>query len=117
MSHGTFMVPPPQNEPVLSYAPGSEERANLKTELEAQKSQTVDIPLIIGEDKIFDRETLDILSPHNRNLHLAKVAQANRDDISKAIDTALTARKEWAALPWEERAAVFLKAADLISGK
>ena len=117
MSHGTFTVPSPQNEPVLSYAPGSEERAQLKSELVAQKSQSVDIPLIIGGDKIFERERLNIFSPHNRKLQLANVAQANRDDVGKAIDSALTARKEWAAMPWEERAAVFLKAADLISGK
>lgn len=117
MSHGTFRVPFPQNEPVLNYAPGSKERSQLKSELELQRSKIIDIPLIIGEEKIYDREALAIVSPHDRSLQLAKVAQAKQEDVSKAIDTALAARQQWAAFPWQERAAIFLKAADLIAGK
>ena len=116
MASGNFVVPTPKNEPILTYAPNSPERLKLKAELEKQSKQAIQIPLVIGDKIIRDRPSQELKSPHNLSLTLASVAQAQKEDVNLAIDTALSAQKEWASLPWEERAAIFLKAADLISG-
>ncbi len=117
MGHGLFNVPKPYNEPILSYAPGSPEKAAIKEELTRQKSTSIEIPLVIGGKYISDREKKPVTSPHDKNLVLAQAAQATKEDIAAAIDASLKARTHWAKLPWEERAAVFLKAADLLTTK
>lgn len=118
MSHGTFKTPIPYNEPILSYAPGSQEKNILKEELRRQSATSLEIPLVIGGKRIMEkRESVDLICPHNKALKLAKVVHAKEEDVHLAINTALSSRQEWARLPWEDRAAVFLKAADLITGK
>ncbi|MCB9229418.1 MAG: L-glutamate gamma-semialdehyde dehydrogenase [Deltaproteobacteria bacterium] len=117
MNDSIFYPPEPQNEPVRSYKPGSDETRTLKEAIILTKSAIEEIPLVIGSRKIFDRPKSEITCPHEKNHILASVAQANADDIHGAIDSCLAARKNWAALPWNERASVFLKAASLVTGK
>lgn len=117
MTNALSTTPIPKNEPVLGYLPGSTERAQLKEELRRQKAEKIQIPLTINGQKVFRKETLAVVIPHNHAHVLAEVSQATRADVIAAVDAALAARKAWAALPWEARAAVFLKAADLLAGK
>lgn len=115
MANGSFKTPFPKNEPVLSYTPGSPEKAAVKAELALQKSEVLEIPLVIDGERIFDRETDNVTIPHDHSHVIGKSRRVNKDDVSAAIDAALSARKSWAALPWQDRTAVFLKAADLLT--
>ena len=110
-------TPVPVNEPVKQYCPGSEEAGSLKKAISKMKSEVETIPLVIGGKRIYDRPTVDVVCPHDKNHVLAKVSQASQDDVQSAIENSLQARQAWARLPWNERAAVFLKAATLITGK
>jgi 1-pyrroline-5-carboxylate dehydrogenase len=111
-------TPPPRNEPVLGYAPGSPERSTLITELKRQAGTRVEIPLVIGEKKILNAKAEHkVVSPHKHAHQLATYTAATAEDVTAAIQSNLAARKEWAALNWEDRAAVFLKAAELLAGK
>lgn len=116
MSLGIFTVPEPANEPVRSYLPGSEEKRTLKAELERQKSNPVDIPLIIGGEAVQTGKSVDILAPHDLSQKLGTYQQAGEEEIQKAISCALEARKTWSKTSPEDRAAIFLKAADLLTG-
>ena len=78
-------------------------------------SEVLEIPLVINGEEIFDRPTDNVTIPHNHAHVIGKSRQATKEDVTNAINSALAARKEWAALPWQERAAVFLKAADLLT--
>ena len=109
-------VPSPINEPVLSYAPGSPERAALKEELEAQSSQVVDIPLVISGEEVRTGETFDVVMPHAHGHVLAKAHKAGPKEVRRAAEAAADAHEAWSTRPWEDRAAVFLKAADLLAG-
>ncbi|MEO8032092.1 MAG: L-glutamate gamma-semialdehyde dehydrogenase [Gemmatimonadota bacterium] len=113
---GTYSVPQPINEPVLSYAPGSPERAALKAELARQAAIQVDIPIVVGGKEIRTGKTLDVVSPHDHQRVIARVHLADAVVLDSAIRSALDAQKEWAGWPYEQRAAVFLKAADLLAG-
>jgi len=113
---GVFSVPQPINEPVLSYAPGSPERAALKAELARQSALQVDIPVVVGGKEIRSGKTIDVVSPHNHQRIIAKVHQADAATLESAVRSAVEAQKEWASWPFEQRAAVFLKAADLLAG-
>ena len=117
MANAKFTTPQPVNEPVKSYAPGSPEKKEIKAELSRQRTANHDIPLVIGGENSKGSGTAVITSPHQKNLQLARYATAGRAEAKLAVDAALKARKEWAALPWEDRAAVFLKAADLLTTK
>lgn len=117
MTHGKFKTPMPTNEPIFSYIKGSPEKIAVKAELEKQQKEVINIPLVINGETISDRPTDPIYCPHNKELLLANVCRATPDDIENAIQGNLAARKEWASLPWEDRAAVFLKAADLLTTK
>jgi 1-pyrroline-5-carboxylate dehydrogenase len=117
MTNAISLTPIPKNEPVLGYLPGSPERNALKDELRRQKAESIQIPLTINGQKEFRKDTSPVVVPHNHAHVLAHVSQATRDDVNAAVDAALAARKNWARLPWEARAAVFLKAADLLAGK
>ncbi|HSH76660.1 MAG TPA: L-glutamate gamma-semialdehyde dehydrogenase [Longimicrobiales bacterium] len=114
--NGNFVVPRPANEPVLSYAPGSQERALLEDELSAQANQIVEIPLVIGGDEVRTGDTFDVVMPHAHGHVLARVHRAGSREIDAAVEAALDAYHDWARLPWQDRAAVFLKAADLLAG-
>ena len=112
---GTIRVPPPVNEPVLSYAPGTPERAELKAALRTICDQDADIPVIIGGEEIRTGKTHPLLAPHDRGLRLGVWHEAGAEEAGRAIANTLEARREWASWPWEDRAAVFLKAAELLS--
>src|SRR5213594_3133193 len=108
-------VPAPINEPVLGYAPGSPERVELKRTLKELSSRQVEIPLIIGEKEVCTGRTVDVAMPHCHHHILAKVQQAGPDEVRAAIAAAQAAWREWSAWGFERRAAVFLKAADLLA--
>ena len=112
---GARSVPPPQNEPNLTYAPGSPERAELKAKLKAVAGQRIDIPLVIGGKEIRTGRTAHAVMPHKHSHVLADWHKAGRQEVEQAIKAALDARREWANWPWEERAAVFLRAAELLT--
>jgi 1-pyrroline-5-carboxylate dehydrogenase len=113
---GLFRPPPPQNEPVKEYAPGSPEREELRIRLEQMRSDQIEIPLVIGGEEIRSGETFDAVMPHDRKHVLATVHKGNASHVEQAIDAAAAAWEDWHRTPWEERAAVFLRAAELLSG-
>jgi 1-pyrroline-5-carboxylate dehydrogenase len=117
MIETTLNIPVPVNEKVLSYAPGTPERALLTAELEKHYRRELDIPLIIDGREIRTGNTAASVCPHNHSHVLAHFHKAGEKEIHMAIDAALNARLYWQSLPWTERAAIFLKAADLVSGK
>ncbi len=109
-------VPAPVNEPVLSYAPGSPERAKVFERLNAMKSKKVDVPLYIGAEEVRTGKKIDIRSPYDHEQLLGKAHQGGAPEVRRAIAAALKARKEWSRMPFSARAAIFLKAADLLAG-
>ncbi|HET7025053.1 MAG TPA: L-glutamate gamma-semialdehyde dehydrogenase [Gemmatimonadales bacterium] len=113
---GIFSPPSPINEPVLSYAPGSPERAALKAELKRLAATVTEIPVIVGGREIRGARTVDVVMPHDHRHVIAKVHQADASTIQEAITVSLAARREWSEWSFEARAAVFLKAADLLAG-
>jgi 1-pyrroline-5-carboxylate dehydrogenase len=116
MASSITEVPEPTNEPVLWYAPGTPERAALAAELNAVAAEVVDAPHVIaGEDAPAD-DTFAVRAPHRRDLHLADVHQATPRHVEAAIAAATDAAARWAATSFDERAAIFLRAADLLAG-
>ena len=116
MSNAIFKVPEAINEPILNYAAGSPEKVELKKMLKKLKSEFWDIPMIIGGKEVRTGNTKDIRPPHELSHKLGQFHEGGAEHVKMAIDAALAAKKEWELMPWEERAAIFLKAADLISG-
>jgi 1-pyrroline-5-carboxylate dehydrogenase len=116
MSNGFFNVPPPKNEPVLSYAPGSKERAGLKKALEEMRAQVLDIPMYIGGDEVRSGKTKRLSPPHDHQHTLANFHEGDASHVEQAITAALNVKEMWAGLSWGNRASVFLKAADLLAG-
>lgn len=116
MGKGFFHVPKAKNEPVNSYAPGTPEREEVLLTYKELYNTKVDIPLYIGSEEIRTGKTATINPPHDHQHECGVYHLAEKKHIEQAIDNALEARKKWAKLEWEQRAAVFLKAADLISG-
>lgn len=117
MSIGYFNYPPPHNEPVLSYAPGTSEREALKKALKELKNTTHDIPMFIGSQEVRTGIKIALHPPHEIAHTLGHFHQGDDTHVRQAIDAALKAKAAWTALAWEDRAAIFLKAADLISSK
>lgn len=115
MSNGIFQVPRPENEPVLNYGPGSPEKAKLKAAIDELKSKEVEIPLIIGGKEVKTGRLGDCVMPHDHNHRLGQFHQAGPKEVKAAIDAALQTRKEWASMPWEERAGIFLRAAEILA--
>ena len=113
---GIYSTPTPINEPVLSYAPGTEEREELKAELEAQASAVVEIPLVIGGDDVRTGDTVDVVMPHDHGHVLAHVHQAGPEEVRRAVEAANEAHGQWSTMPWQARVAVFMRAADLLAG-
>ncbi len=107
--------PRPINEPVLSYAPHSPERAALKAELAIRSADTLEIPMVIGGKEITTGDLQEVRSPHRRSLLLARAHQGTAAHAEQAIAAAAKAHPDWSSLPWTARAAVFLKAADLLT--
>ncbi|MCS7018078.1 MAG: L-glutamate gamma-semialdehyde dehydrogenase [Cytophagales bacterium] len=116
MSFGIFQAPFPTNEPVKSYAPGSAERQALKAAIADMRSRTVDIPMYIGGEKIYTEQKQRLAPPHDHRHTLGYFSVGDSGHVEQAINAALAAKHMWAAMPWEHRASVFLKAAELIAG-
>ncbi len=116
MGKGFYHVPKAVNEPVLSYAPGSKERAELKAMLSAMRAQEVDIPMHINGEKVYTDNKISIHPPHDIKHTLGVYSQGDASHVKLAIDAAMAAKPMWESMSWEHRAAIFLKAADLLAG-
>jgi 1-pyrroline-5-carboxylate dehydrogenase len=116
MSQGSFRVPTPHNEPVLSYAPGTPERATLRARIGELAAEELEIPLVIGGKEVRTGRLGEIRAPHRHAQRLARFHQAGAAEVQAAIDAACAARRGWAGMPFQARAAIFLKAADLLAG-
>jgi 1-pyrroline-5-carboxylate dehydrogenase len=117
MSRPAIALPPePRNEPVKDYAPGSPERAELQQRLRELERDRIEIPLVIGGKDVTTKETFEAVEPHRKSHVLADVHSGGPAEVEQAIVAAREARHDWARLPWEERAAVFLRAAELLAG-
>jgi 1-pyrroline-5-carboxylate dehydrogenase len=108
-------IPIPSNEPVLSYGPGTPERATLKAALDTVGAERPDIPAVVGGREVRSGDTRDVVSPHCHGRVLARLHQADKNTIAAAISSAVEAQREWGQWPFEARASVFLKAADLLA--
>ncbi len=116
MANGFFNVPFPKNEPVLNYAPGSTERRALKQALDENRTQQLDIPMYIGSEEVRTQNKQRLSPPYDHQRTVGYYHEGDREHIIQAIDAALAAKPLWSNLNWESRAAIFLKAADLIAG-
>jgi delta-1-pyrroline-5-carboxylate dehydrogenase, group 1 len=116
MTDAIFTVPPPQNEPIWSYAPGSPEKAALKAALSEAKSKQTDAPMYIGGKRVTSEQRLPMRPPHEHSHVLGHYSKGNAEHVKAAIEAALAAKPAWEAMPWQERAAIFLRAADLLTG-
>jgi 1-pyrroline-5-carboxylate dehydrogenase len=116
MPKGFYNVPVARNEEILSYAPGSKERKELKNTLDDLRSKEVDLPMIIGGREVYTDRKIRMFPPHEIKHTLGHYNQGDASHVEMAIDAALEAREKWAGLSWQHRASVFLKAADLIAG-
>jgi len=116
MPKGIFKVPEPINERVRNYAPGTRERADLQDEIERLRSQELDIPMVIGGKEIRTDNKVSMHPPHEHKHVLGHYHKGDASHVKMAIEAALEAKEKWAKLSWEHRAAIFLKAADIIAG-
>ncbi len=116
MGKGFFKVPVAVNEPVLSYAPGSKERENVLKAYKSMYHSTIEVPMYIGGKNIKTGQTQTMSPPHDHKHIVGTYHTANQEDVELAISSALEARESWSQLPWEQRAGIFLKAAELIAG-
>ena len=116
MSTGFYQVPTPANEPVYDYAPGTPEREALKAALKEMKAEPVEVPLYIGNDQIKTGNKKRLAPPHDHQHTLGYYHEGDASHVEQAIDSALNVKELWENMPWEQRASIFLKVADLISG-
>lgn len=117
MNNAIFRFQPPKNETVLGYAPNSTERKELEKELKRQYNTTIEIPLIIGGKEVKTGKLGKVVMPTEHGHVLATYHQCTAKEVKAAVDAALSARKEWAATPWEDRASIILRAAELFARK
>ena len=117
MFNGIFHIPQPVNEPCLQYTPGSPERAELGAKLKEMLGEQVEVPMIIGGEEVRNGKLADIRCPHDHQHLLGKYHQADPEFAIRAVDAAEKAKKGWGEMPWESRAVVLLKAAELLAGK
>src|SRR5262245_24641348 len=115
-AHGFFTPPEHGNEPVLTYAPGSPERAALQVRLREMETERISIPMVIGGKDVHADETFEAVMPHRKSHVLADVAKGGPEHVEQAVAAARAAHAEWSRMPWHERSAVFLRAAELLSG-
>jgi len=117
MSNAFFAVPKAINEPIKSYAPGSPERESLLAKYNELYNQApIDVPMYIGNQQVRTDNKKTLNPPHDHKKVLGHFSYGTEDHVKQAIDAALAAKKDWANLPWEDRASIFLKAADLLAG-
>ncbi|WP_409273378.1 L-glutamate gamma-semialdehyde dehydrogenase [Neobacillus sp. SCS-31] len=116
MSNGIFKIPAVKNEPGNTYAPGTKERETLKAELKRQSEKVIEIPVIINGEDVKTDTVKQVVMPHAHQHVLANYSQAGEKELRDAVEAAMAAKEAWANMPWEHRASIFLKAADLISG-
>ena len=116
MPKGVYQVPAPVNEPVLNYAPGSPEKLAVKKALEEARSKQIDIPMYIGGEEVRTNTKIPLSPPHDHKHILGHFNEGDASHVEQAINAALGVKEAWASLPWEHRASIFLKAADLIAG-
>jgi 1-pyrroline-5-carboxylate dehydrogenase len=116
MSNGHFRIPEPRNEATLTYAPGTPERAALRSRLDELSSTELEIPLVIGGREVRTGRLAEVRVPHRHAQRLARYHQAGPAEVQAAIEAAMAARKTWAAMAPHDRAAIFLKAAELLAG-
>jgi 1-pyrroline-5-carboxylate dehydrogenase len=114
--NGFFKLPYPINEPVSDYVPGSIDKRNLKAALADARSKVADIPMYIAGKEVRTGNTTDIFPPHDIHHKIGFYHNGDKSHVQQAIDAALLAKPAWEAMPWEQRAAIFLKAAELLSG-
>jgi 1-pyrroline-5-carboxylate dehydrogenase len=117
MANAQFVVPAAQNDPVRAYARGSAERAALEARIASMRAERVEIPLIIGGEEVYTGKTVDVVCPHEHGHVLATLHQGDAASVARATAAAAAAWHDWSELPWEQRAAVFLRAADLLAGE
>jgi 1-pyrroline-5-carboxylate dehydrogenase len=116
MSNAYFLVPEPVNESILGYAPGSPEKAELKAKMAEMAARKIEVPLIIGGEEVKTGNTAEMRIPHDHAHVLGVYHKTGAKEVDMAIKAALKARQEWADMPWEHRASIFLKAAELLAG-
>jgi 1-pyrroline-5-carboxylate dehydrogenase len=117
MSRPAISLPPePRNEPVKDYAPGSPERAELQQRLRELERDRIEIPLVIGGKDVKTDGTFEAVMPHRKSHILADVHAGGPAQVDEAIAAAREARHDWGRMPWEDRAAIFLRAAELLAG-
>lgn len=116
MPKGVYQIPKPINEPVLSYAPGSKERTIIKQALAEARSKQIDIPMYIGSEEVRTGKKISLHPPHDHQHVLGYFHEGDASHVEQAINAALGAKELWEEMPWEHRASIFLKAAELLSG-
>lgn len=116
MANAFYHLPKAKNEPVLSYAPGSAEKKELKAALKELKSKQIDLPMHIGGKAVTTDEKVPVSSPHDHQHILGHFHKGSSSHVHQAIEAALTAKPAWETMPWQDRASIFLRAADLLSG-
>jgi len=117
MSNGIFNVPVAANEPIYDYAPGTPEREALLASYKAQFNAQVDLPMYIGDEEVRTGNTGNLTPPHDHQHVIGTFHKGDASHVEAAIEAALAAKDRWSNMPWEHRASIFLKAAELISGK
>jgi 1-pyrroline-5-carboxylate dehydrogenase len=113
---GIFRPPPPVNEPVRDYAPGSPERESLQARIRQMENERLDVPLVIGGEEVRTGKTAEAVMPHKKSHVLADVHQGGAAEVEQAITASADAWEDWHRMPWEERAAIFLRAGELLAG-
>src|SRR5262245_44903587 len=116
MSNGIFTTPIPRNEPVLAYAPGSAERKTLGVELRRMAAESIEIAPTIGGKKVKTGKTAKAVVPHDHARVLATWHKAGGKEVEAAIEASQAAYPEWSRMPWQQRAAIFLRAGELLAG-
>jgi 1-pyrroline-5-carboxylate dehydrogenase len=117
MSNGVYTAPYPATEPVKGYAPGSEEKESLLAKYkEMYNQEPIDVPMYIGSEEVTTNDKRKMSPPHDHSHNLGSYNFGTKEHVTKAIDAALAAKSDWANMPWEHRASIFLKAADLLEG-
>jgi 1-pyrroline-5-carboxylate dehydrogenase len=114
--YGHHRIPPAINEPIKSYAPGSPERAEIQKKIAELRAEVREIPMFIGDKEIRNENKVKLTPPHDHQHILGYFSKSSKQDVTDAINAALAAKTQWADLPWEQRASIFLKAAELIAG-